>query len=121
MADPVDLTDRATPNYNAAWSPDGAWITFVSHVDEQYAALFIMRADGADLEQITDYPQGSYGPKWSPDGRSIVFRIGWDSDHAGLFVIDVESRSVVQLTNAEFGGPRAGNGIEPLPTAGTGR
>ena len=120
-AEPVDLTDRVTPNYNAAWSPDGQRIVFVSHVDESYAGLFVMNADGGGLEQLTDYVQGSYGPKWSPDGSSIVFRIGWDSDHAGLFTIDIDSRSVTQLTNAEFGGPRAGDGSQLPSAASAGR
>jgi Tol biopolymer transport system component len=120
-AEPVDLTDRATPNYNAAWSPDGKRIVFVSHVDESYAGLFMMNADGGELEQLTEYVQGSYGPKWSPDGRLIVFRIGWDNDHAGLFTIDIESRSVKQLTNAKYGGPRAADDPESPAAASSGR
>lgn len=54
------------------WSPDGRWIAFDRHVDNQ-AEIFVIGADGAGLRRLTSHPAADSMPSWSPDGQSIYF------------------------------------------------
>jgi Tol biopolymer transport system component len=64
-----------------AWSADGRRIAFTRNEDVgEFTTftdddVFVMDADGGDLEQLTPERDGSTSgqPAWSPDGREIVF------------------------------------------------
>ena len=53
------------------WSPDGSKIVF-SGAGHDFD-LYVMNADGADLQRITQEPGDEYTPAWSPRGNRIVF------------------------------------------------
>ena len=53
-------------NNSAAYSPDGQWIVFNSLRNNDQADLFLMRPDGADLQQITDNPEPDWQAQWEP-------------------------------------------------------
>ena len=54
-------------NNNApVYSPDGKWIAFNSLRNHGQADIYIMRADGSDLQQITDNPEPDWQPQWEP-------------------------------------------------------
>ena len=54
------------------WSPDGAWLAFLS--DRSGAEnLWVMRPDGSQARRISanDGPNEFVSPEWAPDGRSL--------------------------------------------------
>lgn len=53
-------------NNSAVYSPDGQWIAFNSLRNNDQADIYIMRADGSDLQQITDNPEPDWQPQWEP-------------------------------------------------------
>ena len=65
------LADRNI-DYDAVWSPDGAWIVFTSE-REGSADLFRVKPDGSGLERLTDSPAYDDQAAFSPDGRNLVF------------------------------------------------
>jgi Tol biopolymer transport system component len=67
------LTRNAVPDGDAAWSPDGRKIAFLSRRDGTGADVFVMNADGSDQRNLTRKPGNEVDPAWSPDGRAIVF------------------------------------------------
>ncbi len=53
-------------NNSAVYSPDGEWIVFNSLRNNDQADLYIMRADGSDLQQITENPEPDWQSQWEP-------------------------------------------------------
>ena len=72
---------RQLATTDPAWSADGRRIAFTRNEDVgEFTTftdddVFVMDADGGDLEQLTPERDGSTSgqPAWSPDGREIVF------------------------------------------------
>jgi Tol biopolymer transport system component len=61
-----------------AWSPDGSRIAFMAQEPNASGTnpdynIFVMHADGTDIERLTDAPGEDGWPAWSPDGSQIVF------------------------------------------------
>lgn len=73
---------EAGPEFDGAWSPDGAWIVYrdstrgINEDDE----IFVVGADGSGRRNLTQHPANDWGPEWSPDGTTIVF----NSDRDGV-------------------------------------
>ena len=85
---PRNLSNRLGFDAYPDWSPDGSRIVFSSnrHGDRIPPTLFVMDADGSNVEQIT---RGRFAkkPKWSPDGKRIAF-----GDNA-VYVFNAEGRA----------------------------
>jgi Tol biopolymer transport system component len=83
------------------WSPNGARIAFFrakGPLDENgnaaFVAIFTMRRDGSDVQQVTQRMGGvgaeDHFPSWSPNGKRIAFeRIDFSTGkaHAKLYVV----------------------------------
>ncbi|HOX27037.1 MAG TPA: PDZ domain-containing protein [Candidatus Krumholzibacteria bacterium] len=83
---------------NAAWSPDGKEIAFVSDRTGQ-EQLYVMPAGGGEWRQLTD---GAFGmmlpPVWSPDSKSIL--VG--DKFMRLNLVDVASGKVRVIDQGEY-------------------
>ena len=84
----LDLDSEGTPvgsvrpllseegeDYGTAWSPDGRWLAFHSHV-EQSDDIWIVPVGGSERPtRLTRFGPGADTgePNWSPDGRVLAF------------------------------------------------
>ena len=91
---------RGSDNTSPSYSPDGSQIAFISGKSGS-PQVYIMDADGSNVELLTPYKPGvrSYraSPDWSPDGRAVAYE-----QQNGLFqiwMIDVRDRNPKQLTS----------------------
>jgi len=91
---------RGTDNTSPSYSPDGHQIAFISGKSGS-PQVYIMDADGSNVQLLTPYTPGvrSYraSPDWSPDGRAIAYE-----QQNGVFqvwMIDVRDRVPKQLTS----------------------
>lgn len=87
------LTDAENDLLNPAFSPDGAWITYVSGPG-YFTDLRAVRPDGSGDHSIFNIDDGTTvdNPAWSPDGASLVFSYGFaiatiHADGTGLRVL----------------------------------
>lgn len=78
--DVTQLTHTKGNDSHLGWSPDGEQIVFTSsrmgfkdevlNTDagaQPYGEIFVMRYDGAEVEQLTDNQWEDGGPSWQPD------------------------------------------------------
>jgi Tol biopolymer transport system component len=101
---PITNKDDIDPT----WSPDGSMISFASSRSGA-RQLFVMNADGSNVQQVTDLSNMGGRSTWSPDGMQLAFYRGAQGDH-NLYIINVDGTGLVQLTN---GGDNLGPSWSP--------
>ncbi len=87
-----------TPNSEAAWSPDGGRIAFVSGKDDE--DVHVVDADGSGRKRLTDDVPGNdhWPPTWSPDSTRIAFTA--DGPRGGdLYAINADGSGLTRLTD----------------------
>ena len=103
---PRPLTDR--DDIDPTWSPDGSMIAFASSRNGA-RQLFVMNADGSNIQQVTDLNNMGGRSTWSPDGTRLAFYRGSAGDH-NIYIINIDGTGLVQLTN---GGDNLGPSWSP--------
>jgi len=107
--------DPAQQQRGAAWSPDGAWITFYG-VRDGRNAIYKARVGGNTAPDLVTYTTEPQPVRWSPDGAWIAYRdaqlrlvspdgkqkrvvserkwetYGWSKDGTALYGIAVDER-----------------------------
>ena len=85
------------------WSPDGKRIAFarkMNKISQHTYELFVMNADGTDLQRLTHNKVIDIYPDWSPDGKRIAFTSG-RSGRFEVHVVELATLAVTQLTGIE--------------------
>jgi len=85
---------------NAAWSPDGKNIAYISDESGEYNVYIIDQSGQEEAVKLTDFKNGYlHTIRWSPDSKKLAF-----TDHTlSLNILDVETKklSVVDKANYE--------------------
>lgn len=86
------------------WSPDGTRIVFRRRMDRAKLhhsnEIFMLNADGTDLQRLTNNDADDREPCWSPDGKHIAF----SSEISGtdqIYVMELSTRTLTQLTGID--------------------
>jgi dipeptidyl aminopeptidase/acylaminoacyl peptidase len=73
------LTAVVKSSNDAAWSPDGRWIAFLSDRPAPIAGspadktqVYVMPADGGEAQQLTKMEKGVGSFEWAPDSKSMA-------------------------------------------------
>jgi dipeptidyl aminopeptidase/acylaminoacyl peptidase len=113
--EPKQLTDEAVDSSQVSWSPDSAWLAFVSAREERsehnlLSDVYLVRPDGTELRKLTDSTLSLSQPMFTPDGATLVMSGAdhgpdasqWVAEQEGLFAVDVASGGKPhRLTDAE--------------------
>lgn len=90
------------PAYKAecAYSSDGSHITFASN-ETGSMQLYIMHADGSNVQQLTDTTTGyNGGPFFSPNNNSLIYRADYDKQHyLQIYNLDIATKQFQQVTH----------------------
>jgi Tol biopolymer transport system component len=71
--EPRRLSDHDVGEFHPAWSPDGAWVAYVTWTDSLGGQIMKASADGRGRPQrLTEAAALYYNLAWSPDGARIV-------------------------------------------------
>ncbi len=103
-SNPVNLTDNGGVDQEAAFSPNGEQIVFISNrVDassnpEGDFEIFLMDQNGGNLSQVTTNNSDEGRPSFSPDGKRILFTSDRDGDRE-LFLINPDGTAELALTD----------------------
>ncbi len=89
------ITNR--DDIDPSWSPDGSMISFASS-RAGARQLFIMNADGSNVQQVTDLNNMGGRNTWSPDGTKLAFYRG-EQGNRNIYVINIDGTGLVKLTN----------------------
>ena len=91
---------------DAAWSPDGRQIAFAGRdvADGWQWELYVINADGTQLQRLTKHPAHDRAPAWSPDGRKLAFFSGRNARRngkiaGGIYLMDADGTNLKELTN----------------------
>jgi len=75
-AEPVQLTFGEARNSGAQWSPDGAFLAFLS-TRSGTANLHVLHVAGGEAWALTRYEKSSVAAvRWAPDGTRLAFLMG---------------------------------------------
>jgi Tol biopolymer transport system component len=107
------LTDHPAFDDQAALSPDGNSLAFVSTRDTGSTDIYILDMKTRQTRNLTNSPGGDYRPSWSPDGRRIAFssdrgtklqrsRGNWEQvQAASVYIIGADGRDLRKLSSGE--------------------
>ncbi len=111
------LTDSPAYDDQAALSPDGSTLAFVSTRQSGTADVCVLDLATHQYRNLTHHSSGNFRPSWSPDGKWIAFTSDrgshpgrvpdhWELLHAtGLYVVGADGTGLRQLKSpAEFVG-----------------
>ena len=85
-------------NNDAAWSPDGNSITFVSNRDgDENPEIYRVDADGNNTQRLTKHKRYDEYPDWSPRGE-IIFSSNRDGKDFQLYGMDTKGKLRGRLT-----------------------
>ena len=89
-------------SFSPTWSPDGRMIAFNSRRNFMSDDIYVMTADGKELEKLTDGVSSNRSPVYSPDGTKIAFESNRDGDY-NIYLMDTNGRNSVKLTRTPPG------------------
>ncbi len=119
---PHQLTNARRSSMQPAWSPDGAWLAFVSDRDGK-RQLYRIAVAGGEAEKLTSGDEGVANFAWSPKGTQIAFTMTdavtdamkerekqWgeiriedeDQRYTHLYLLDLASKAITPLTKGAF-------------------
>ena len=119
-SDPVRLSEGWNDGW-PSWSPDGSLIVFtrtaVQPGDERCIPgtphefrcptdIYVMDADGSNVERLTADPAGEFMPVWSPDGGRIAFAREGDplaGTYEAIYTMRPDGTNVRQVSSASGG------------------
>jgi Tol biopolymer transport system component len=93
------LTTNTAADFDAAGSPDGTRIAFVSNPRGPKAgALFVMNLRDRSVRRISRRGNAPRSPTWSPDGRRIAYV---SNPHSTIQVVELETGKARRVARGE--------------------
>ena len=104
----LNLTNNPNEDKYPSWSPNGERIAFASAREGHFRSkfgitdeIYVIDADGGNLQRLTENRQNDWEPSWSPDGKRIVFASDRKGDFANfeIYVMDANGENQQNLFN----------------------
>ncbi|TFH01985.1 MAG: peptidase S41 [Calditrichales bacterium] len=91
--------DSGARDKDAAWSPDGKSIAYLSDKSGEYD-IYVVDAKGATQAiQLTNHKDGyRHTLRWSPDGKKIAFA----DQTLSCFILDIKSKKITKVDKSDY-------------------
>jgi Tol biopolymer transport system component len=97
------LTHDSGNYLHPSWSSKGDRIAFVFEDKNYIAYIFIMNADGSEIEELTT---NASRPVWCPDDTCIIYQAGYGHGYTGkLMIVNLETKETTPLLPASYAAP----------------
>jgi len=94
---PKTIVESKEPLLSPSWSPDGAFLAYVSF-ERRRSMIFVQRLRDGKRELVAASTGINGAPSWSPDGRKLAYVSSRDGN-AEIYVLDLRSKAQQRLTN----------------------
>ena len=89
--------------YSPSWSADGQKLVFVASSGEgemEYSEdIYVMNADGSNVQRVTDTRAYESSPSFFPDGETIAFARYSERNGADIFAMKLDGTGLTKLTD----------------------
>ena len=103
--------DSGSRDKDAAWSPDGKNIAFLSDKDGEYNIYVIDPIAKKDAIKLTNFKDGyRHTLRWSPDSKKIAFA----DQTLSCYYIDVKTKKITKVDKAEYENVDVSLDVKPI-------
>ncbi len=103
--------DCGARDKDAAWSPDGKTIAFLSDKSGEYEVYIVDSLGKTDSVKLTQHPDGyRHTLRWSPDSKKIAFA----DQTLRCYYLDVETKEITQVDRAAYENVDVSLDIKPI-------
>ncbi len=86
------------PVMSPAWSPDGAWLAYVSF-ESGRSAVYAQRVASGERRLVSARAGVNSAPAWSPDGRKLALALSGSEGSLNIYVLDLTDQRLTRLTS----------------------
>jgi Tol biopolymer transport system component len=102
----LQLTPDSLNVFLARWSPDGSKLALMARAPGKAWQLYMVDADGGEIEPLLRESRNAADPSWSPDGKEIVFGrvndpLGKETGPRTLEVLHLDTRMVDEVPQSD--------------------
>lgn len=96
--------DATQITYPPGWKVPTSWcndkILLVSDINGNLD-IFIMNADGSNMQQLTEDENSDFDPKFSPDGERVAFT-SLRKGYANIYCLNLDGFTITQVTSGKY-------------------
>jgi TolB protein len=97
----IRISDGIGDDHDPQYSDDGAFIIFRSYRDGFTSVLYVVDADGQNLQRISDPAGNAENAVWSDDGALIAYQSDLDGD-LDIYIYEVATGLTRKLTDNDI-------------------
>jgi len=100
------LTNTPGKDSEAAWSPDGRLIAFVSERDHggtNSSDVYVMNPDGSNVVRLTNQPGTAAFVNWDSHSRRLAFSVAFGAPNLGIFTMMADGSGLQHIVASPAG------------------